>query len=210
MKIDSKDFRVTGKKVKLTEWPTIVKPFCKSKEEYQEVLQKHVDDSSKLQQLALLIKLPMSDGVVVGRVENGLFEKAIIHLAGSNFSVNSRIFKNTGYDSRIVTDAGRTIDSKRITASRDSDSHAQPDCVVRRVDQILLGAQIPFGRLNRSVAEQQLNLLQLAAGPAAQFRAGTTSFMGRCEEVRSPQHIAEASARRPSLPGARPWRRRRD
>jgi len=51
MKIDSKDFRVTGKKVKLTEWPTIVKPFCKSKEEYQEVLQKHVEDLSKLQQL---------------------------------------------------------------------------------------------------------------------------------------------------------------
>ena len=38
MKIDSKDFRVTGKKVKLNEWPTIVKPFCKSKEEYQELL----------------------------------------------------------------------------------------------------------------------------------------------------------------------------
>ena len=51
MKIDSKDFRVTGKKVKLTEWPTIVKPFCKSKEEYQEVLQKHVEDLINLQQL---------------------------------------------------------------------------------------------------------------------------------------------------------------
>ena len=51
MKINSKDFRVTGKKVKLSEWPTIVKPFCKSKEEYQEVLQKHVEDLSELQQL---------------------------------------------------------------------------------------------------------------------------------------------------------------
>ncbi len=38
MKINSKDFRVIGKKVKLSKWPTIVKPFCKSKEEYQEVL----------------------------------------------------------------------------------------------------------------------------------------------------------------------------
>jgi PPK2 family polyphosphate:nucleotide phosphotransferase len=51
MKINSKDFRVTGKKVKLSKWPTIVKPFCKSKEEYQEALRKHVEDLSKLQQL---------------------------------------------------------------------------------------------------------------------------------------------------------------
>jgi hypothetical protein len=32
MKVDSEDFRVRpGKKVELREWPTIVKPFCKSK-----------------------------------------------------------------------------------------------------------------------------------------------------------------------------------
>ena len=32
MKINSKDFRVRpGKRIKLKEWPTIVKPFCKSK-----------------------------------------------------------------------------------------------------------------------------------------------------------------------------------
>ena len=37
MKINSKDFRVrAGKKVNLSKWPTIVKPFCKSKEEYQQ------------------------------------------------------------------------------------------------------------------------------------------------------------------------------
>ena len=35
MKINSKDFRVQPeKKVKLTEWPTTVKPFCKSKKRY--------------------------------------------------------------------------------------------------------------------------------------------------------------------------------
>jgi len=52
MKIDSKDFRVPhGKKVKLTEWPTVVKPFCKSKEQYQELLEKHVEGLSSLQQL---------------------------------------------------------------------------------------------------------------------------------------------------------------
>jgi PPK2 family polyphosphate:nucleotide phosphotransferase len=51
MKINSKDFRVTGKKVELSAWPTIVKPFFKSKKEYQEILEKHVEKLSSLQQL---------------------------------------------------------------------------------------------------------------------------------------------------------------
>jgi PPK2 family polyphosphate:nucleotide phosphotransferase len=51
MKINSKDFRVTGKKVELSEWPTIVKPFCKSKEQYKKLLEKHVEELSSLQQL---------------------------------------------------------------------------------------------------------------------------------------------------------------
>ncbi len=39
MKIDSKDFRVhPGDKVELSEWPTIVKPYCKSKKGYQKLL----------------------------------------------------------------------------------------------------------------------------------------------------------------------------
>jgi len=52
MKISSKDFRVrTGRKVKLRDWPTIIKPFCKSKKRYQELLEKHVEKWSALQQL---------------------------------------------------------------------------------------------------------------------------------------------------------------
>jgi PPK2 family polyphosphate:nucleotide phosphotransferase len=52
MKIDSKVFRVRpGKKFKLSEAPTIVKPFCSSKKEYQEVLEAHVADLSSLQRL---------------------------------------------------------------------------------------------------------------------------------------------------------------
>jgi PPK2 family polyphosphate:nucleotide phosphotransferase len=52
MKIDSKDFRVwPGKKVELSKWPTIVKPYCKSKKEYQELLEKHVAELSSLQRL---------------------------------------------------------------------------------------------------------------------------------------------------------------
>jgi len=52
MKIKSKDFRVRpGKKVKLTDWPTMVKAFCSSKEEYQELLEEHVEKLSSLQHL---------------------------------------------------------------------------------------------------------------------------------------------------------------
>jgi PPK2 family polyphosphate:nucleotide phosphotransferase len=52
MKIDPKDFRVPpGKKVELSNWPTVVKPFCKSKERYQELLTHHVEELSSLQQL---------------------------------------------------------------------------------------------------------------------------------------------------------------
>jgi len=52
MKIDSKDFRVRpGKKVELSEWPTSVKPVCKSKKEYRKLLEEHVVELSSLQRL---------------------------------------------------------------------------------------------------------------------------------------------------------------
>ena len=52
MKINSKDFRVrTGIEVKLNEWPTFVKPFCKSKKQYKNILEEHVGELSQLQRL---------------------------------------------------------------------------------------------------------------------------------------------------------------
>jgi len=52
MKINSNDFRVSpGKRVKLSDWPTKVKPFCRSKKQYREVLEDHVEKLSSLQQL---------------------------------------------------------------------------------------------------------------------------------------------------------------
>jgi len=52
MKINSNDFRVRpGKTVNLNKWPTTVKPFCKSKEQYQKLLGEHVQELSSLQQL---------------------------------------------------------------------------------------------------------------------------------------------------------------
>jgi PPK2 family polyphosphate:nucleotide phosphotransferase len=50
--IHSKDFRVRhGERVKLKEWPTKVKPFFKSTEEYQKLLEEHVGKLSSLQNL---------------------------------------------------------------------------------------------------------------------------------------------------------------
>jgi PPK2 family polyphosphate:nucleotide phosphotransferase len=51
-KIISKDFRVRPEeKIKLKEWPTTIKPFCKSKKRYQRLLETHVAELSSLQQL---------------------------------------------------------------------------------------------------------------------------------------------------------------
>ena len=52
LKINSQDFRVPpGKKVDLHQWPTVVEPFFKSKEEYKTILATHVEGLSSLQQL---------------------------------------------------------------------------------------------------------------------------------------------------------------
>ncbi len=52
MTINSKDFRVRpGKKIALDEWPTTVRPICKSKKHYRKLLEKHVAKLSALQNL---------------------------------------------------------------------------------------------------------------------------------------------------------------
>ena len=52
MKLRSKHFRVRpGEKINLSEWPTRVKPFCKSKKQYQELLHEHVDKLDAMQRL---------------------------------------------------------------------------------------------------------------------------------------------------------------
>ena len=52
MHINTKEFRVkAGEKVDLKKWPTTIKPIYKSKENYEEILEDHVKDLSKLQNL---------------------------------------------------------------------------------------------------------------------------------------------------------------
>ena len=52
MDINEKDFRLRpGEKINLKEWPTKVKPFCDSKEQYQKLLEEHVEKLSSLQRI---------------------------------------------------------------------------------------------------------------------------------------------------------------
>jgi PPK2 family polyphosphate:nucleotide phosphotransferase len=52
MKIDSDKYRVRpDKKINLEEWPTIEKPICDSKKQYQELLEEHVDKLSARQRI---------------------------------------------------------------------------------------------------------------------------------------------------------------
>jgi PPK2 family polyphosphate:nucleotide phosphotransferase len=52
MKINLKDFQVMeGRKVDLKKLPTIVKPIYKSKDQYQEILARHIDELSGLQNI---------------------------------------------------------------------------------------------------------------------------------------------------------------
>jgi PPK2 family polyphosphate:nucleotide phosphotransferase len=51
-KINTNDFLVKqGERVRLKDWPTRVKSLCESKDEYKEILEKHVSELSALQQL---------------------------------------------------------------------------------------------------------------------------------------------------------------
>jgi polyphosphate kinase 2 (PPK2 family) len=50
--LNPRDFEVQeGKKIDLREWPTEIKPFYKSKEDYEEILAKHTEALSALQNL---------------------------------------------------------------------------------------------------------------------------------------------------------------
>ena len=52
MDIDSKIYRVPqDKRVDLSKWPTIVTPYCESKKVYKELLRRHMEKLSSLQQL---------------------------------------------------------------------------------------------------------------------------------------------------------------
>src|SRR6266849_827927 len=68
--------------------------------------------------------------------------------------------------------------------------HAQSDRVVGLVDEVLLGAKIPLGGLNRCVPQKQLDLLKLAACGPAELRARCgEGHAARCQERRLCLHL---------------------
>ena len=62
--------------------------------------------------------------------------------------------------------------------------------VIHRLPKVLLATQVAFGRLNRSVAQEKLNLLQLASTVVAQFSARPAKIVG-CHALK-PQFEAVA------------------
>src|SRR5262249_41614624 len=57
--------------------------------------------------------------------------------------------------------------------------YSEPDRVIWSVHQILLGSQISLSGLNRRMAQEQLDLLRLAARGPAEFGASATKIVGR-------------------------------
>ncbi len=55
---------------------------------------------------------------------------------------------------------------------------AEREPIVHRSGQILLASDVSLGRLNRGMPEQELDLLQFAAGDVAQSRAGPPEVVG--------------------------------
>ena len=52
MNINYKDFQVAeGQRVELKKCPTLIKPFYKSKEQYKEILERHISELSDLQNI---------------------------------------------------------------------------------------------------------------------------------------------------------------
>jgi len=92
-----------------------------------------------------------------------------------------------------------------------SDRHSQLDRVVGGVNQILLGTQVAFGRLNRRMPQQQLDLFKLAARGPTQLRARVTQVVGwnagllgiRFDELGNARFLSEVSRRTDSTEGAK-------
>lgn len=73
--------------------------------------------------------------------------------------------------------AGRILDPP--CGSRSRRIGLDPKPVVHGVPELLLAAEVAFGRLNRHVAQQELNLVEFAAGQVAEPGARTTEVMWR-------------------------------
>jgi hypothetical protein len=86
----------------------------------------------------------------------------------------NHIFDRRSRQKAAAVEATRPTAWWKVLTERVLHRHSQFDPVIRSVDQILLRPEVPLGRLDGCVPEEQLNLLQFAARRAAQLRAGPT------------------------------------
>jgi hypothetical protein len=75
--------------------------------------------------------------------------------------------------------AGSTGSPVRVAKLLDVHLEAEFEGVIRGMNEVLLRAEISLGRLDRSVAEEQLNLLKFATRRSTQLRAVTAEVMRR-------------------------------
>src|SRR3974377_440691 len=79
------------------------------------------------------------------------------------------------------------------------------EAVIDSVPMLLLAPEVPFCRLDRDVPEQELDLIQFAAGQMAQTGTGATQIM-RSEPLDTgtgcslPNHLPEHLRRHPLAP----------
>jgi hypothetical protein len=87
---------------------------------------------------------------------------------------------------RLCRDSGSR--GRRGTRRR-SGARLNPDPLVNGSAKALLAPQVPLGGLNRHVSQQELDLLQLAAGSVAQTGAGPAGVVGRDTAQPQPSRI---------------------
>src|SRR5580692_7859307 len=81
--------------------------------------------------------------------------------------------------------------------------------IVDRVSEILFAAEIAFCRLNRCVAQQELNLLQFTAAIMAEFRAGPPqvvrcNVLQACSRAAGSDHVPHDILREAAAPHLSP------
>jgi len=77
-----------------------------------------------------------------------------------------------------------------LSLSRGGGGYCRQEAVIHRLAKVLLATKVAFRRLNRRVAQEKLNLLQLATAVVAQFSARPTKIVGR--DALKPQFEAVA------------------
>ena len=117
----------------------------------------------------LLCKRPIQVGDAVGHIPQNAEDERSATLVALRLSDHGGVTREA-IDQRDT----RALTTFRTFVSAPSDRQFNP--IVRRMHEVLLRAEVPFGRLDGGMPQQQLDLLQFPACGAAHFRA-TASIM---------------------------------